>query len=57
VSYTGLTGVGAICGSSQVLLVGTGLTDGAHRPDWCRSVALELLFRCVLEFVKVVVGS
>jgi hypothetical protein len=43
VSYTGLTGVVAFCGSSQVLLAGTGLTDGAHRPNRCRSVALELL--------------
>jgi hypothetical protein len=57
VSYTGLIGVGAFCGSSQVLPAGTGLTGGAHRPDRCRSVALELLFRCVLESVKVVVGS
>jgi hypothetical protein len=34
----------------------TGLTSGAHRPDRCRSVALELLFRGILESVKVVVG-
>jgi hypothetical protein len=57
VSYTSLTGVGAFCGSSQVLLGGTSLTGGAHRPDRCRSVVLELLFCCVLESVKVVVGS
>jgi hypothetical protein len=56
-SYTGLTGVGAFCGSSQVLLAGTGLTSGAHRPDRCRLGLLELLFRCVLKFVKLVVGS
>ena len=42
-SYTGLTGVGAFCGSSQVLPAGTGLTGGAHWPDRCGSVALELL--------------
>jgi hypothetical protein len=56
-SYTGLTGVEAFCGSSQVLPVGTGLTDAAHRPDQCKSMVLELLFHCVLESVKVVVGS
>jgi hypothetical protein len=57
VSYTSLTSVGAFCGSSQVLPAGTGLTGGAHRPDRCRSVALELLVPLRLEFVKVVVGS
>jgi hypothetical protein len=57
VSYTGLTGVGAFCGSSQVLPAGTDLTGGAHRLDRCRSVVLKLLFRCVLKSVKVVVGS
>jgi hypothetical protein len=57
VSYTSLTGIGGFCGSSQVLPAGTGLTGGAHRSDQCRSVVLELLFRCVLESVKVVVGS
>jgi hypothetical protein len=57
VSYTGLTSVGAFCGNSQVLPAGTGLTGGAHQRDRCRSVVLELLFRCVLKSVKVVVGS
>jgi hypothetical protein len=57
VSYTGLTSVGAFCGSSQVFPTGTGLTDGAHRPDRCRSVVPELPFRYVHESVKVVVGS
>jgi hypothetical protein len=57
VSYTGLTGVGALCGSSQVLLAGTGLTGAAHQPDRCSSVVLELVFHWVLESVKVVVGS
>jgi hypothetical protein len=56
VDSVGLT-AGAFCGSSQVLPAGTGLTGGAHRPDRCRSVVLELVFRCVLEFVKLVVGS
>jgi hypothetical protein len=36
---------------------GTGLTGGAHRPDRCRSVRLELVFHCVLGSVKLVVGS
>jgi hypothetical protein len=43
VSYISLTGVGAFCGSSQVLPAGTGLTGAAHQPDQCRSVVLELL--------------
>jgi chromosome segregation ATPase len=29
----------------------------AHQHDRCRSVVLELLFSCVLKFVKVVIGS
>jgi hypothetical protein len=37
----GLTGVKLFCGSHQVSLAGTGLNDGAHRPDRCRSVRLE----------------
>jgi hypothetical protein len=41
VGYTGLTGVGAFCRSSQVSPAGTGLAGGAHRPDRCRSVWLE----------------
>jgi hypothetical protein len=57
VGYTSLTGVGVFCGSFLVLPAGTGLTDGAHRPERCRSVVLELVFRCVLESVKVIVGS
>jgi hypothetical protein len=43
VSYTGLTGVEAFCGSSQILPAGTGRTGAAHRPDRCRPVVLELL--------------
>jgi hypothetical protein len=38
---TGLTCVELLCGSHQILPVGTGLTGGAHRPDRCRSVRLE----------------
>jgi hypothetical protein len=56
-SYTGLTSVGVFCGSSQVLPAGTSLTGTAHRRDRCRLVGLELLFRYVLESMKVVVGS
>jgi hypothetical protein len=44
VSYNSLTGVGAFCGSSQVLPLGTSLTGGAHQLDRYRSVALELCF-------------
>jgi hypothetical protein len=32
----------SIYGSSQVPPAGTGLTGGAHRPDRCRSVRLEV---------------
>jgi hypothetical protein len=35
VCRTGLTGVEPLSGSPQVLLVGTGLTGGAHRSDQC----------------------
>jgi hypothetical protein len=41
VCCTGLPGVELFCGSRQVSTAGTGLTDGAHRPDRCRSVRLE----------------
>jgi hypothetical protein len=41
VCCTGLAGVKLFHGSSQVSLVGTGLTGGAHRPGRCRSVRLE----------------
>jgi hypothetical protein len=33
---------GPFYGSSQVSPAGTGLTGGAHRPDRCRSVRLEV---------------
>jgi hypothetical protein len=56
VSYTGLTDIGAFGGSSQVLPAGTGMTVGAHQPEWCRSVMLDLVFWYVLQSVKVVVG-
>jgi hypothetical protein len=56
VSYTGLTDIGAFGGSSQVLPAETGMTVGAHQPEWCRSVMLDLVFWYVLQSVKVVVG-
>jgi hypothetical protein len=33
------------------------MTGGAHQPDRCRSVRLELVFHYVLGSVKLVVGS
>jgi hypothetical protein len=41
VSYTGLTGVGAVLWKFPGFTSRTGLTGGAHRPDQCRSVRLE----------------
>jgi hypothetical protein len=38
VCCTGLTGVKPLSGSCQLSPAGTGLTDGAHRTDRCRSV-------------------
>jgi hypothetical protein len=42
VCHTGLTGVELLCGSRQVSPAGTSLIGGAHQPDRCRSVRLEL---------------
>jgi hypothetical protein len=45
------------CGSRQFSPAGTGLTGGAHWPDRCRSVNSNFVFRCVLGYVKLGVGS
>jgi hypothetical protein len=42
VSYTGLTGVGAVLWKFPGFTSRTGLTGGAHRPDRCKSVRLEV---------------
>jgi hypothetical protein len=42
VSYTGLTGVGAVMWKFPGFTSKTGLTGGAHRPDRCKSVRLEV---------------
>jgi hypothetical protein len=44
VGYTGPTGVGASLWKFPGSPAGTGLTGGAHQPDRCRSMRLELVF-------------